>query len=86
MEKVSEGRLFLLWKSGQDEPARAQDGEFLSTGALGWVCLDNVYLRSYGARPEGSKQYAELSVGESVRGVVFRLSGERGVYDVYRVK
>ena len=30
--------------------------------------------------------YADLGVGECVRDVVFNLSGEKGVYDIYRVR
>lgn len=75
---------FIIWDSRDGNP-RTQDGGWVSGGLIGPVTTDNVYLCVYGVRPEGSKPYEKLEVGECVAGVTFRLSGSKGVYDVYRV-
>lgn len=82
---MTSDKRFILW-NGPEHPPRSNEGEYLTGGALGEITLDNVYLTTYGARPDGSKNYNELEIGECVRGVVFRLSGERGEYDIYRVR
>jgi hypothetical protein len=47
---------------------------------------NNVYLRTYGVYPKGSKRLKELSVGERIQNVVFALSGEKGSYEIWRVE
>lgn len=77
---------FILWDEKDGAPARDQaTGEFSTNGILGRITEENIYLRSYGVRPEGSRAYSDLSVGECVMGVKFSLSGQRGIYSVYRV-
>jgi hypothetical protein len=77
---------FILWDEADGRPRRDESGEWVSDGLLGRVGLDNVYLRAYGARPEGASAYDDLEVGEAVHDVVFRLSGSVGRYSVYRVR
>ena len=76
---------FIIWDSKDGNPS-TPDGAWVSGGLIGLVTLDNVYLRVYGMRPEGSKPYEKLEVGECVTGVEFSLSGTRGTYDVYRAE
>lgn len=60
------------------------DGVIVSDGAIGRITKDNVYLNVYAQYP-GDQRPADLEIGEMIEGVEFRLSGELGVYDVYRV-
>lgn len=76
---------FIVWDSKDGNP-RTSGGGWVSSGLIGSVSLDNAYLSTYGSRPEGSKPYEKLAVGECVAGVEFSLSGSRGIYDVYRVE
>jgi hypothetical protein len=76
---------FIIWDPKDGRPSR-DDGRIVSDGCIGRIGLDNVYLTAYGAREHGSKTYDELEVGESVLNVTFRLSGQKGVYDIYRVR
>lgn len=81
-------RGFILWdrKDGPAPPRDQNTGEYLTGGCLGELTLDNVYLRSYAHRPDGAKQFSDLEIGECVVGVQYRLSGEKGCYDIYRVR
>lgn len=79
-----EERGFILMPRGQ-EPDR-EDGRIISSGALGVIGIDNAYLRAYGERPKGSVRYEDLEVGQVVYGVLYRLSGSSGEYDVWRVR
>ena len=79
---------FILWTSDEssgDHPQYDDRNAITSDGAIGRVCADNVYLTTYGAKPDGAKAYADLEVNECVRGVEYRLSGSKGKYDIYRV-
>lgn len=76
---------FIIWDEGDGHPRREDSGEFISSGLVGVVTLDNAFLTTYGARPEGSKAYDALEVGERVVDVLFSLSGSKGRYSVYRV-
>jgi hypothetical protein len=79
-------RRFILWdpKDGY-MPPRGDDGEFLSDGTLGRIGPDNVYLTAYAGYP-GQLLPKDLVFGGRIVGVEYRLSGSKGVYDVYRVK
>lgn len=77
---------FIVWDPKDGRPNRDDDGNINSSGLMGPTTLDNVYLSTYGAKPDGSKEYQDLEVGECVRGVKFSLSGSKGIYDIYRVK
>jgi hypothetical protein len=76
---------FIIWDPKDGRPFR-EDGGIISDGCIGRIGLDNAYLTAYGERERGSKPYNELEVGESVLNVTFRLSGQKGVYDIYRVR
>ncbi len=74
---------FILWNPA--EPGPHYDGEHIvSSGVIGRVGPDNVYLTAYGVYPD-ERRPADLKVGEVIRGVEYRLSGQRGIYDIYRV-
>jgi hypothetical protein len=77
---------FIIWDPRDNyRPRTDEEGnEIVSDGLLGRVGEDNVYLTTYAEYPRG-RRHTDLAVGECVKGVHFRLSGEHGVYDVYRV-
>lgn len=77
---------FILWDPRDNyRPSTDEEGnEIVSDGVLGRLSSDNVYLTTYAQYP-GDKRPDDLRVGEYIKGVHFRLSGEHGVYDVYRV-
>lgn len=79
-------RRFILWdpKDNYKPMADEEGNEIISDGVLGRVAWDNVYLKTYAQYP-GDKRPLDLGVGEYIKGVHFRLSGEHGVYDIYRV-
>jgi len=85
-EKVMEDMKFIIWDPKDGYPRRAEDGSFISDGIIGRVNINNVYLTTYASYPDGAKKLADLEVGEVVRCTRFSLSGERGTYDIYRVK
>jgi hypothetical protein len=77
---------FILWdKRDNYRPRQDDDGNITSDGVIGRVDIDNVYIRVYAEYP-GAMQPKNLEVGQCISNVVFRLSGERGIYDVYRVQ
>lgn len=78
---------FIIWdpRDGM-RPTSDEEGNIIASGAIGRVGPDNVYLTTYGARPENAPRYEDLPVGGCVRGVQFSLSGSKGTYDVYRVE
>ena len=76
---------FIIWDSRDGNP-RTKDGGWVSGGLMGELTPENIYLRVYAQRPEGSKPFEILEVGECVRGVQYTLSGSKGTYDVYRVE
>jgi hypothetical protein len=80
-------RRYILWdrKDGPAPPRDQQTGEFLTSGCLGQVSVNNVYLTSYARWPDWRRPY-HLPVGSVIPGVRFCLSGERGEYDIYRVR
>ena len=88
-----EGPKYILWDPRDGDPRRAEDGEFISDGLIGRIGPDNVYLTTYADWPSvvlggGTKawlDYRDLEVGQRIRNVVYRLSGQKGVYDVWRV-
>lgn len=84
---MNDDRRFILWdrKDGPQPPRDQDTGEYLTQGCLGWLEASNCYLRSYAEYPDGSVKLDDLEIGQVIRGVVFRLSGERGEYDLYRV-
>ena len=77
--------LFILWDSTKDGVVPRNGGEIATGGVLGHLTADNVYLRTYAAYPD-ARRPKDLEVGQSIVGVRFSLSGQRGCYDVVRVK
>jgi hypothetical protein len=77
---------FIIWDEKDGRPHRDELFEFISDGLIGRIGLDNIYLISYGVRPDPRMSYAELEVGQAIHDVVFNLSGSKGRYSVYRVK
>jgi hypothetical protein len=77
---------FILWsRVDGPNPPRDERGNFLTSGSIGWVGVENVYLLTYAKYPDGRRP-EHLELGESIPNVVFSLSAERGEYDVYRVE
>jgi hypothetical protein len=69
------------------KPLEDEDGSIIADGAMGRIGEDNVYLRAYAEWPEDdSRRPGDLAVGEHIPGVMFRLSGTAGIYDIYRVQ
>lgn len=76
---------FILWNEKDGEPCR-DNGRITSSGAVGEIPIDSVYLTSYGWRPAGAPTYDELQVGQCIPGVSFHVSMTKGTYTVYRVQ
>ena len=78
---------FILWDRKDGSPHRDDDGNnIVSSGILGRVTADNVYLTAYASYPvDEPRRPTDLAVGEVIRGVRYTLSGGNGWYDIYRV-
>lgn len=76
---------FILWDPCLGAPTINEDGTFRSAGILGELPADNVYLTTYADYLDADRRHTDLGVGESIS-ARFRLSGESGVYQVWRVK
>ncbi len=74
-------RRFIVWDTKDGEPLFDGAGECTSSGCMGRVEIDNVYLATYPRYPVGSPKLADLGVNDRICGVKFW----RGVYDVIRV-
>ena len=87
IDKCRDDMRFILYDPKDNyRPMTDEEGnEIISDGVLGRLTIDNVYLTLYAEYP-GNKRPDDLSVGTYIKGVKFRLSGECGVYDIYRVK
>ena len=78
---------FILWDSNHKDPPRNDAGEFMTSGCMGVMGRDNVYLRVYPrAGVKLQDELDALEVGQCVRGVRYNLSGSSGNYDIYRVE
>lgn len=80
--------LFIIWdpRDRHDGLPRFDDsGKIISDGILGRIGPDNVYLTAYANYHKDERRPGDLEVGEHIDGVGFRLSGEHGRYDVWRV-
>lgn len=86
-EEIVDKPLFIIWDPKDGLPHRSQiDGKIDSSGLCGSIPLENVFLSTYGVRPENSKRFEDLVVGECVEAVRFNLSGGSKYYSVYRVE
>lgn len=79
---------FIIWDPREGDPPRTSDGDFNTSGLIGWLEINNVYLRTYAVWPDGfsADSLKALGVGQCVRGVMWRLGDTKGTYDVYRVE
>ena len=76
---------YILWDVRYRRPPGAEGELAMQEGVMGQITGDNVYLRAYAEYPD-DRRPKDLDVGECIEKVKFRLSGETGIYDVYRVK
>jgi len=75
---------FILWNPKDGEPGRDSSGHINTPGLIGVVGEDNVYISTYGGYPEGCRP-ENLRAGHFIPGVSFSLSGQKALYDVWRV-
>lgn len=82
-----EMKKYILWDTKDGPyPPLDENGDINTSGLLGHIDRDNVYLRAYADGDAHLQETLdELEVGQCRHGVIFRLSGEKGIYDVYRV-
>jgi hypothetical protein len=83
---MTENKAFILWDPKDGDPPRDEGGGFRTSGAVGEIGQDNVYLRAHAQFPSLTRPEDLEYVGARIQGVTFRLSGEKGTYDVYRVR
>ena len=86
-ELEEDAKRFILYspKHHGDYPLTDDWGQIVGEGSLGRISADNVYLYGYANYP-GEKRPRDLEIGEVIEGVRYKLSGEHGVYDLYRVR
>jgi hypothetical protein len=78
---------YILFSTEEGPRPRVDDDGMITTdGVMGRIGPDNIYLNAYAKWPRGAKRLADLEVGERIKDVEYRLSGEKATYDVYRVK
>jgi hypothetical protein len=76
---------FILVPAGN--PISRKYGSIVSDGVLGRVSKENAYLKVYAELPaKDSRKLDDLEVGDCIANVRYRLSGQTGYYDVYRVR
>lgn len=78
---MSDNRRFII--QPLDEPLRVEDGRILSDGVVGRIGPNNAFLRTYAAYTGAT--HDDLKLGEGCR-AEFSLSGQTGVYTVFRVE
>lgn len=83
---MDDGKRWIIWDP-RDGYTKwdGETGECLSAGVLGPLTAGNVYLTTYAQYPD-ERRHTDLAVGAVIDGVVFTLSGGRGVYEVVRVR
>jgi hypothetical protein len=85
-ELMTENKAFILWDPKDGDPPREEDGGFRTSGLVGVIGKDNVYFKAYAHYPSEKRPEDLEHVGTRIQGVTFRLSCEKGIYDVYRVR
>lgn len=78
------GARFIIWDPADGRPRVGGSGAIVSDGIIGRVGPENAYVKIYARYPEGPT-HRDLAVGQHIDGVVFSLSGTKGVYQVWRV-
>lgn len=77
---------FILHLAAWDVP-RDEKGGINTSGAIGVVSRNNVYLLAYAqGGPTLQDDLDRLEVGQAVRGVKFFLNDESGIYNIWRVR
>lgn len=76
---------FVVWDLRDGDSPWRGDGSLISEGCLGRIGRDNVYLTAYAQYADARRPW-DLAVGGVLYDVVFRLSGQRGSYSVWRVE
>ena len=83
---------FILWDRndardpGYNGPSFSEDGtEIITSGVLGRVGINNVYLTTYAEYP-GDERPCDLAVNERIKDVHFSLCGGSTVVDIWRVR
>jgi hypothetical protein len=77
---------FIIWDNKDGKPHKSDDGTgIISGGIMGWLDANSVYLTTYASYPD-ARRPADLEVGACLPGVRWTLSGEVGIYDIYRVR
>lgn len=84
-EELMKKLKFILWSKKDGPLPKKEDGSINTGGVLGLIDENNVYLTTYAEYPD-ERRPADLEVGDCIGNVKYRLGGEAGVYDVYRVK
>lgn len=83
-----EDKRFILWNPEDGSP-RNRDGEICTSGAVGVLSPENIFLKVWGVTSSGdslSESIKKIEVGERVENVKFNIANIDGIYDVYRVK
>lgn len=83
---MKDERLFILWDPKDGNVPRGEGGSVSTSGLIGQVGLDNVYLKSYASYPSDIRPEHLEFVGARISSVKYSLSGSVGFYDVVRVK
>jgi hypothetical protein len=75
---------FILCDSDRGEPRRDESGNYLTSGAIGVVDEENVYLTTYAKYPDARRPW-DLAVHERLRGVEYSMAWTHGMYDIIRI-
>lgn len=74
---------FIVWDEKIGPVPRSEDGGYMTSGLMGVIEEENVYLKSYAHYPE--KRPTELEVHERCT-ATFGLSGSKGTYKIIRIE
>jgi hypothetical protein len=75
---------FILWDQDRGEPLRGNGGEYLTSGAIGVIDEENVYLATYAKYPD-ARRPKDLPVHGRICGVEYSMAWTHGVYDIIRI-
>jgi hypothetical protein len=77
-------RRFIIFDENDDKPSII-NGHCISSGIVGLMTVDNLYLTSYAHYPYGAPKISDMGLNECIRNVEYHLSGSYGNYTVMRV-